>query len=355
MQPFLLGPSKRTESSSRMRPATLNPGNLSTDLSPTTQTYLNLPSPYHHSSSTSHQTPHISSSRNAFANFWQRLGYKGQKETDNEMRQTRETESDEIDEGEGYERKPRFKHVTWADNLPTEEKGDGLNRWISLLILLLSFSLLFNLFLLLKGPPLKKSQQSDDKKHPVPHDAFQVQEQDKNYTCYATHEHVFQRHYEYESLEKSYDSLWEGEEVLGKSKGYIHTAFNRPDGETRPARLAMFHQLSCLAKIRTAAQNNGVPHREDSHSRRYSRGSDSGKRKDAVWLPGQEEPEWTHCFDYLKQVLQCHADDTVEISYLRDGAWKSWGFGSRRQCRNRDWLYDVTKCGEGGCEGGPFS
>ncbi|KAF1955188.1 hypothetical protein CC80DRAFT_549396 [Byssothecium circinans] len=342
--------------------------NPSSELSPIQLRYLNLSSPYHddHPSPTSsHKTPRISTSRHAFADFWKRLGYdRVQKDEDGETGHTEDEDDDDVeDEGEGYTRKPRFKHVRWSDKI--RRKRDR-NQWTLPLILVLILSVLLNLALIFKGhstttttattkPSSKPSptHHHNTKDHPVPHDAFSMYEHGQNYTCYHTHEHVFIRHRAYESLEKKYDHLWDGSELIGKSKGYIHTSLNRPDGRVERARLAMFHQLSCLARIRRVVQSS-YPYHRASHDVFAGEEGRNGKREDAVWMAGMDEPEWTYCFDYLRQVLQCQADDTIEIIHELEGAWRTWGFGSKRQCRDAGWLYDVTECGEGGCKGGPF-
>ncbi|KAF2802826.1 uncharacterized protein BDZ99DRAFT_527257 [Mytilinidion resinicola] len=65
---------------------------------------------------------------------------------------------------------------------------------------------------------------------------------------------------------------------------------------------------------------------------------------------------WPHCFDYMKQVIECYADDSIETSFI-DVDWYTFdGYHTPgRQCRNKDWLYEVTECGQGGCPGKEFA
>lgn len=249
-------------------------------------------------------------------------------------------EVDEEDEEQGYERKPRFARVHLKDEGDRSE--DPSDRWFTVLFLLLLLSALFNAFLLFNGPPNNLPRHPKGKNEPpVPHKSFTISDHGKNYTCYETRTQTFERVYEYESLEYVYDHFWD--EVLGQSKGFVYTKLNREDGKVRKARLAIFHQLNCLARIRNAVQ------------RRYR--FERERRKDIVWLEdglGDGEMNWAHCFDYLRQVVLCNANDSVETSNMMDGKWTSHAWGSKKVCRNPEWLYNVTSCGEQGCEGEGF-
>lgn len=128
--------------------------------------------------------------------------------------------------------------------------------------------------------------------------------------------------------------------MLGGSGGYVRGVEGKKGVR---ARFAMFHQMECLEKIRMAL-------------RRGEEGKIREKRKDFVIVGGGNgSAGWGHCLDYLRQSVLCGADDTIEISEGNEGGWETFGYGGRRQCRDPKWLFDVTKCGEQGCEGGPFT
>lgn len=241
----------------------------------------------------------------------------------------RDHEDDGDSEAQGYERKPHYRHVHWADSTSTHR-----TNWLPLVSLLLFLSITFNGFLIFEGRGRYYAT--------VPHDAYRSKELGQNYTCYHTHETVLERVDAYERLDSIYDHYWK--DTFGGSDGYIYTSLNRPDGQIRKARFGMFHQLQCLYDIRQELSR--------SMNKKHS------KRKDLVFIDdhdGLEGPQaWKHCFDYLRQTVMCNADDTVEASENKYGEWKTFGYGSKRQCRNSSWLYDVTKCGEKGCEDGPF-
>ena len=128
--------------------------------------------------------------------------------------------------------------------------------------------------------------------------------------------------------------------MLGASGGYVRGVEGK---EGVRARFAMFHQMECLEQIRMAL-------------RRGEEENGKEKRKDFVVVGGGDGlAEWRHCLEYLRQSVLCGADDTMEVSEGNGGGWKTFGYGSRRQCRDPKWLFDVTKCGEQGCDGGPFT
>jgi hypothetical protein len=156
-----------------------------------------------------------------------------------------------------------------------------------------------------------------------------------NYTCYQTHITSFHLDFKYAVNYPAYNHLWE--ELQGGSKGVIYTKLGRPDGKIRKAGLAMFHQLECLAQIRMAVQKL-----QDKNI--------TGVDAEMDGLHGY----WAHCFDYLRQIILCNADDSIESSKIVAGKWTSDGFGGVKECRDHKWLHEITSCGEGGCEGKPF-
>lgn len=98
-----------------------------------------------------------------------------------------------------------------------------------------------------------------------------------------------------------------------------------------------FHQLHCLDAFRHAIQQlqSGV-------QIGFDHATDTAKHAG----------HWPHCFDYLRQILLCQADDTIETAQLAyTGDWIISGYGARRQCRNAQALYKATACGDRGCPG----
>ena len=148
------------------------------------------------------------------------------------------------------------------------------------------------------------------------------------YTCYQTKLKTLHADYDYASTRHAHDYLWDG--LQPDSKGAVYTSLNRPDNKTRRAGLAMFHQLDCLAGLRSAIQE---AEESDGMGEKKHRGL---------------------CLDYLRQIILCNADDSIEISGIAGNQFVSKAFGSRRVCRDAAWLYDVTSCGVLGCKGRGF-
>lgn len=117
------------------------------------------------------------------------------------------------------------------------------------------------------------------------------------------------------------------------SSGVVYTNLEREDGKVRRAGFGMFHELDCLRRLRKIVEKGRWEMAEDFQD-------DYGS--------------WEQCFDYLRQMALCNADDTAETSEIHDGKWLIGRFGNERQCKDPAWLYSVTDCGEGGCQGKPF-
>ncbi|KAF2017773.1 hypothetical protein BU24DRAFT_478936 [Aaosphaeria arxii CBS 175.79] len=345
-------------------------GTASIDISPTQRELLNLPSPYHDdtpatiagpagndptipsilSSSTPAQNvdkhPKLTNLTRTITSFFNRTLYSKltQNETDiennpgltqgdkdNSTYHSDSSSSTTTPTSHKTNKKPkkRTHHKPhWSDYEETPS-----DRWSAVIFLLLLLSILFNLFLVFNGPPNGIPRHPKPKDNPLPHAGFHFKERGKNYTCYETQTTTFEANYEYSNTFNAYDHLWR--ELQGKSHGTVYTSINRPDGEVRRAGLAMFHQLDCLAKIRAVVQGlqNGGTDTEDV---------------------GEHHGYWPHCFDYLRRVIECNADDSLEVSRVVGGRWVVEGFGSMKECRDNKWLYDVTDCGEKGCEGKAF-
>lgn len=223
----------------------------------------------------------------------------------------------------------RKSHIHRPDSHPSHRAN-----WLLILSLALFLSLLTNAFFLSSR---RKNYTT------LSHSSFALQERGKNYTCYRTHETTFERVAAYERLNSVHNRYWE--DLLGGSAGLIRTKVDRPDGgDVGRARLAMFHQLECLERMREALVSLAL-----------GEGNRKGqeRRKDFVIIAdgdrdGDGAGEVGRCLDYLRQSMLCGADDTVEVEG-DDG----FGYGRGRTCRDERWLYEVTKCEEGGCEGGP--
>lgn len=311
----------------------------SVDLDPAQQDFLDLPSPYH-DSFTPHDAPSLISTgvpNSLFKSFFHRFRYSRVNSDAEHLAKTqtigRENGNEDNDDeslDEEVTRRKRKKHVRWSDYEETPA-----DRWFTVVFLLLLLSALFNLFLVFNGPPNTIPRHPKPKDNPLPHKGFHFYEHGKNYTCYETHNSVFKANYEFSNIFGAYDYLWS--ELLGGSKGVIYTSLSREDKKIRRAGLAMFHQLDCLAKLRSVIQalQDGI------------------REKDIVDV-GEHHGYWPHCFDYLRQVILCNADDSVESSEVFEGRWVSSGFGDTKECRDASWLYDITNCGEGGCAGKAF-
>ncbi|KFG85946.1 hypothetical protein MANI_109996 [Metarhizium anisopliae] len=112
------------------------------------------------------------------------------------------------------------------------------------------------------------------------------------------------------------DRRWR-EDLLPPNGGYLTLA--RAPNDTTAARLgvAMFHQLRCLAAIRSEMQ-------------RLQASARGGAQPDAEH---QHRDRALACFDYLRQSLLCHADATIEAD--DDGT-------GERQCRDWRILYEAS-------------
>lgn len=105
-----------------------------------------------------------------------------------------------------------------------------------------------------------------------------------------------------------------------------------PDSGLGEMNVAMYHQLHCLHGLRIAyylelAKNNATLNEIMSDVR-------------SQW--GDHDPAHTiHCFDYLRQAIQCAADSNLEPFNATTGHVDAWH--TARKCRNRaqldDWAY----------------
>ncbi|EFY88275.1 hypothetical protein MAC_05748 [Metarhizium acridum CQMa 102] len=127
----------------------------------------------------------------------------------------------------------------------------------------------------------------------------------------------FARHDAYQSLGREHDHLWR-DDLLPPNGGYL-TLAHAPN-DTAKLGVAMFHQLRCLAAIRSEMQ------------RLHEHGSGDPAHRD------QDRDRALACFDYLRQSLLCHADATIEAD---SGTDLTDGMGER-QCKDWNILYKAS-------------
>lgn len=100
----------------------------------------------------------------------------------------------------------------------------------------------------------------------------------------------FTEHDEYKQLNHEYDAVWDG--LLTPNGGFLIV---KDTTDTKHLYgLSMFHQLHCLAMIRSAFQGYSKSNSElASHASHHNNG---------VGHDESEADHWLHCFDYLRQV-----------------------------------------------------
>ncbi|KAH9222238.1 hypothetical protein DL95DRAFT_402213 [Leptodontidium sp. 2 PMI_412] len=98
-----------------------------------------------------------------------------------------------------------------------------------------------------------------------------------------------------------------------------------PDVPGYMGNIEVFHQLHCLNRIRKLFYNRT---REDVHDE----------------IPEMREPHTTHCFEYLRQVIQCHGDvGIMSLGWDATGEAYTAIFETERQCRNFELIREWTK------------
>lgn len=103
-----------------------------------------------------------------------------------------------------------------------------------------------------------------------------------------------------------------------------------PDGETYD--ISLFHQLHCLAGIRTFM----------SATKQAIGRNDTVRVNEIVLDPLQDH--MAHCFDYLRQSLMCYGDMTLEWPRTEpDGTRVAVdGWGIEHQCKS--WVSQYVLC-----------
>ncbi|KAK2599142.1 hypothetical protein QQS21_005403 [Conoideocrella luteorostrata] len=157
----------------------------------------------------------------------------------------------------------------------------------------------------------------------------------------------FAGHDAYRNLSHEHDALWH-DQLLPPNGGYFALAEKEKNSDKLG--IAMFHQLRCLAMIRTemqylrdviAALKSSEEGVSDQHHRLLDsrHASSSGG---AGNLLDHDPKDPTHCFDYLRQSLLCLTDGTIERpKQYDDGRPYIDGMGER-QCRDWDILYRAS-------------
>lgn len=82
--------------------------------------------------------------------------------------------------------------------------------------------------------------------------------------------------------------------------------------------------MHCLTALRAALQ-------------RAQRGEDIG-------LDYRDDAHWPHCLHYLRQMIICHADDTIELPYTWDSTIEEDGRVTTKREGAIDGSQDVRVC-----------
>ncbi|KAF2710789.1 hypothetical protein K504DRAFT_376102 [Pleomassaria siparia CBS 279.74] len=138
----------------------------------------------------------------------------------------------------------------------------------------------------------------------------------------------FYRDLRYMTLDHDADYLWE--EHLHMITGNIKLPPAEENGNASLKAIAMFHQMHCLAAMRSVIQ-------------RAREGEDVGKD----WT---DDLHWPHCFDYLRMSILCFADSTLESLTVEPGPIDDGkvirvidGGADERYCRNANPLYVLER------------
>ncbi|KID94595.1 hypothetical protein MAJ_09445, partial [Metarhizium majus ARSEF 297] len=187
--------------------------------------------------------------------------------------------------------------------------------------LLVSFAL-FTYFMLMPFSQFTTHHRASDKSHGLDVDApadlaGAVATSARRVVDFA---HVGDAYQSLDVLAHEHDRLWR-EDLLPPNGGYL-TLARAPNDTAARLGVAMFHQLRCLAAIRSEMQRlqaraHGAPEDQDRHRA-------------------------LACFDYLRQSLLCHADATIEADG-GTGVAEGLAEGMReRQCRDWHILYEAS-------------
>ncbi|EMD64601.1 hypothetical protein GGP41_003114 [Bipolaris sorokiniana] len=149
--------------------------------------------------------------------------------------------------------------------------------------------------------------------------------------CPAESSTTFGRYEEYESLAHVHDLLWD--DLIPQNGGFL--ILPSAKGELDQYGVSMFHQLHCLAMIRSVVQ--GL--QEETNSARIHVRHDHGHGDPET---GISDKHWQHCFDYLRQTILCNADPTIEEPRINSAGKKVINGMVERQCRDPNVLFAAS-------------
>lgn len=149
---------------------------------------------------------------------------------------------------------------------------------------------------------------------------------------------VFRENAEYKNLSHAHDQLWE--DLVSPNGGFI--VVTSEDQSRHLYGISMYHQLHCLAMIRSAVQDlqsqieaaSPAEHGHENMHHAHARHSDSGNHL--------RPSHWLHCFDYLRQTILCNADGTVELPSISPSGEELIHGEGERQCRDWTRLRDLS-------------
>lgn len=130
------------------------------------------------------------------------------------------------------------------------------------------------------------------------------------------------------------DALWEQLIPIGKGFITVKTDNKHADSETGPYQtkvVSAFHQMHCLVRRSSFGTD---------FCSNYSQNMIRKSLYDAVANDPSFQSElprlahhWKHCFDYLRQVMMCNADVTLEgVDPGDTGLGSVDGWGTERKC-----------------------
>ncbi|KAI9727600.1 MAG: hypothetical protein M1834_008040 [Cirrosporium novae-zelandiae] len=142
----------------------------------------------------------------------------------------------------------------------------------------------------------------------------------------------FAKDHRFMNMSHAYDSFWSDP---NPNKDFL--LVKDDNGTDHPWRISMFHQLHCLAIIRTAMQGYMEGGKSMEHGHGYKKGPGI---REAEILKNADAP-WLYCFNYLRQTILCAADSTLEpLKKSHKYRINLDGLEEDRVCRNSDALYD---------------
>ncbi|PQE29572.1 Tat pathway signal sequence protein [Rutstroemia sp. NJR-2017a BBW] len=146
----------------------------------------------------------------------------------------------------------------------------------------------------------------------------------------ANHLILFSEHDEYENLSHSHDALWDS--LLPQTGGFVLRLDE--NGTQHKYGISMYHSLHCLIMMRSAIQGlyreierlNGGENMAGDH--------DHGEHGDPT--------HWLHCFDYLRQIILCAADGTIEPPRTNPEGKENVDGMIERKCRDPALLWKLS-------------